>query len=348
MNPTLDPASDLKPILAKLVRQTPMSRDEARRAFDTMMSEGADPVLIGGMLTALAAKGCTLDELVGVAQAMTAKATPVDTRGLDVVLDTCGTGGDVKNTFNISTTAAILIAACGVKVVKHGNRSASGRSGSADVLEHLGVKLDASPLDTRKCLDVANICFAFARAHHPAMKFVAPVRQALGIPTVFNLVGPLTNPGRAKFQLLGVFRPDLTTVHATALRELGSTRAWVVHGEDGLDELSTMAPNRVAELRDGQIKTFTLDAQSYDLPRAKLADLQVDSVAQSADALKSVFSGQASPMRDIAVFNAAAGLLVAGVVPSIEQGIMRACFAIDSGEAGQTLVRLVSASNGEL
>jgi len=338
---------DLKPMLARLVRQQPLSREEARRAFDAMMSEGTDPVIVSAILTALAAKGVSLDELVGVAQTMTAKSTPVDTQGLDVVLDTCGTGGDVKNTFNISTVAALIIAACGVKVVKHGNRSASGRSGSADVLEHLGVKLDAPPDAMRKSLDVANICFAFARAHHPSMKFVAPVRQALGIPTVFNLVGPLTNPGRAKYQLLGVFRPDLTTVHATALRELGSRRAWVVHGEDGLDELSTMAPNRVAELRDGQIKSFTLDATTFDLPRAKLEDLQVSSVPDAADAVKLVLSGAPSAKRDIAVLNAAAGLVVAGVVNALEQGLMRASYALDSGAAGQTLLRLVSASNGE-
>ena len=312
-----------------------------------MMSEGSDPVLVAGVLTALACKGVALDEVVGSAQAMGEKSTPVDTSGINVVLDTCGTGGDVKHTFNISTAAAIIIAACGVKVVKHGNRSASGRSGSADVLEHLGVKLEAPKDALRHCLDGANICFAFARAHHPAMKHIAPVRAALGIPTIFNLIGPLTNPGKARFQLLGVFRPDLTTVHAAALRELGSKRAWVVHGEDGLDELSTMAPNKIAELRDGQIKSFTLDSQTFDLPRARLEDLQVDSIPSAAEALKSVLSGEKTPKRDISVLNAAAGLVVAGVAASIEQGIMRAEYALDSGAAGQTLVRLVSASNGD-
>jgi anthranilate phosphoribosyltransferase len=228
-----------------------------------------------------------------------------------------------------------------VKVVKHGNRSASSKSGSADVLEKLGVKLEVSPSTLQRCVDEANICFAFARSHHPAMKYVGPARSALGIPTIFNLLGPLTNPGRARHQLLGVFAPELTDRLATVLRELGSTRAWVVHAEDGLDELSTLGMTRISELKDGHITTRLFDPKSLGLPYARLSDLQVNSVEEAADALRGVLSGEGGPRRDIALLNAAAALVIAGACHDLAHGLAEAADAIDTGRATQTLETLI-------
>src|SRR3954463_3898263 len=260
-------AAPLRDILLKLCRREDLTRDEAREAFAHVMSGDATEAQIGGLLLGLAAEGTTGGEIVGAAVVMREKAVTIEfdsTAG--VIIDTCGTGGDVRGTFNISTAAAIIVAAAGVRVVKHGNRSASSKSGSADVLERLGVKLDLGPVHLKRCLDAAGICFAFARAHHPAMKFVAAARTSLGIPTIFNVLGPLTNPARARHQLLGVFAAELTDRLAAVLRELGSQRAWVVHANDGLDELSTLGPTRVSELKDGEISTWRLDPADVGIP----------------------------------------------------------------------------------
>src|SRR3954463_2496799 len=300
-------AAPLRDILLKLCRREDLTRDEAREAFTHVMSGDATDAQIGGLLVGLAAKGTTVDELVGAATVMREKAVTIEcdsTAG--VIIDTCGTGGDVRGTFNISTAAALIVAAAGVRVVKHGNRSASSKSGSADVLETLGVKLDLGPLELKRCLDAAGICFAFARYHHPAMKFVAGARTSLGIPTIFNVLGPLTNPARAKHQLLGVFSAELTDRLAAVLQHLGSERAWVVNAHDGLDELSTIGPTRVSELRDGRISTWTLDPAKLGLAYARLSDLQGSSVGEGADTLRTVMQGAAGPMRDIALLNAAA------------------------------------------
>jgi anthranilate phosphoribosyltransferase len=261
-----------------------------------------------------------------------------------VIIDTCGTGGDIRGTFNISTAAAIIVAAAGVRVVKHGNRSASSKAGSADVLEKLGVNLDLSADGLRKCVESANICFAFARYHHPAMKFVAGARTSLGIPTIFNLLGPLTNPARAKHQLLGVFAPDLTDRLAAVLRELGSERAWVVHADDGLDELSTLGPTRVSELKDGHVRTWKLDPKEIGIEYARLSDLAIANVDEAAAALMKVLSGEKGPMRDIAALNAAAGLVIAEKAPDLQAGMKLATAAIDSGKARTTLDSLIAAS----
>jgi len=336
-------------ILLKLCRREDLTRDEARDAFLHVMSGTANEAQIAGLLVGLAAKGSTAEELVGAASVMREKAVPIGCdSSAEVILDTCGTGGDVRGTFNISTAAAVIAAACGVKVVKHGNRSASSKSGSADVLEKLGVKLELSPEQQRDCVASAGICFAFARSHHPAMKFVAPVRTALGIPTVFNLLGPLTNPARARHQLLGVFAPELTDKLATVLRGLGSARAWVVHAQDGLDELSTLGPTRVSELRDGEIHTWTFDPQSLELPYARLSDLQVDSVDQAADAMRRVLAAERGPLYDIAALNAAAALVVAGRAADLTEGLKLSREALDSGLARETLGKLVALSNTPL
>ncbi len=335
----------LRDILLKLCRREDLTRDEAREAFAHIMSGEATEAQIGGLLVGLAAKGTTVEELVGAATVMREKSLGIGCDIDGVVLDTCGTGGDVRGTFNISTAAALIAAAAGVKVVKHGNRSASGRSGSADVLERLGVKLELTPAQLRRCLDEANICFAFARHHHPAMKFVAPARTSLGIPTVFNLLGPLTNPARARHQLLGVFAPELTDRLAGVLRELGSERAWVVHADDGLDELSTLGPTRVSELKDGQVHTFSIDPARLGLEYARLTDLQVASAEESADVIRFMIQGKSGAAHDISVLNAGAALVLAGKAADLRGGIDIAEQVLDDGRVERTLEALVRCSH---
>jgi anthranilate phosphoribosyltransferase len=336
--------SPLREILLKLCRREDLTRSEAREAFEHIMSGSASEAQIGGLLVGLAAKGTTVEELVGAATVMRDKSVPVECPGDCVVLDTCGTGGDVRGTFNISTAAAIVVAGAGVKVVKHGNRSASSRSGSADVLERLGVTLEQTPAQLNRCLREANICFAFARSHHPAMRFVASSRSSLGIPTIFNLLGPLTNPARAKHQLLGVFAPELTDRLATVLRELGSERAWVVHADDGLDELSTLGTTRVSELQNGDVRTWHLDPKDVGLDYARLPDLQVGSVEESADVISRVLIGEAGAPRDITLLNAGAALVVAGASDDLPAAIARAEESIDSGAANRALEKLAQCS----
>lgn len=331
-------------ILLKVCSREDLTREESRAAFQAIMDGAASDAQIGGLLVGLVAKGMTVDEMVGAATVMREKAIPIGCDDASLILDTCGTGGDVKGTFNISTAAAIIIAASGVPVVKHGNRSASSKSGSADVLEKLGVRLDLPPTQLRACLDKAGICFAFARSHHPAMKHVASARTSLGIVTIFNILGPLTNPAGARFQLLGVFAPELTDKLAAVLQHLGSIRAWVVHAEDGLDELSTLGPTRVTELKDNQISTWRLDPRDLGIEYARLSDLQVKSVDESADALRAIIQGEKGPRRDITLLNAAAGLVIAGKQPDLQSALQAAAHAVDSGQAAKTLDLLIHCS----
>ena len=332
----------LRDILLKLCRREDLTREEAESAFEHLMSGTAHEAQIGGLLVGMAAKGTTVDELVGAATVIRNKAIPIFIDSQEIIIDTCGTGGDVRGTFNISTAAALIVAAAGVKVAKHGNRSASSNSGSADVLEKLGLPLELPPERLSKCLTETNICFAFARHHHPAMKFVAAARTSLGIPTIFNLLGPLMNPAKAKHQLIGVFAPELTDRLAAVLRELGSERAWVVHADDGLDELSTLGPTRVSELKDRHITTWKLDPRDLGLPYARLSDLQVNNVDEAAAALQNVLEGKKGPMRDIALLNAAAGLVLAGRAEKLPDALTIAASAIDSGRAKQTLEKLIA------
>ena len=340
--------TDLREILQKLSRREDLTRDEARGAFEFITSGQASEAQIGGLLVGLASKGTTAEELIGAASVMREKSVPVACEPADgIVLDTCGTGGDVRGTFNISTAAAIIAASCGVCVVKHGNRSASSKSGSADVLEKLGVKLELSPQQQTRCVREAGICFAFARAHHPAAKYVAAARSALGIPTIFNLLGPLTNPGKAKHQLLGVFAPELTDRFATVLRALGSERAWIVNAHDGLDELSTLGPTRVSELRGSEIHTWTFDPRDVGIAYARLSDLTVNSADESANALRRIFAGEQGSHYDIAALNAAAALVVAEKAADLKAGLMLARQALDTGRARQTLDTLVRLSTSD-
>lgn len=333
-------------ILLKLCRREDLTRAEAREAFVHIMSGQASDAQIGGLLVGLAAKGTTVEELVGAATVMREKVIPVASDAPGVILDTCGTGGDVRGTFNISTAAALIAAGAGVKVVKHGNRSASSQSGSADVLEKLGLNIDPGPAALSKCLEQASLCFAFSRSHHPAMKFVASARTALGIPTIFNLLGPLTNPGRARHQLLGVFAPELTDRLAEVLGELGSERAWVVHADDGLDELSTLGPTRISELKDGEVHTWRLDPQTLGLPYARLSDLQVENSEDSASVIRQILQGKPGPPRDIAVLNAGAAIHIAGQAFDVGEGTRMAQEAIDSKAALRSLETLIHCSNG--
>ncbi len=331
----------LRDILLKLCRREDLTRDEAGDAFAHILSPDATEAQIAGLLVGLAAKGTTVEELVGAAAVLRDKVVPIDSGGEDIVLDTCGTGGDVKGTFNISTAAALIAAATGVKVAKHGNRSASSRAGSADVLEKLGVKLEITPAIASQCLRGAGICFAFARAHHPALKAVAKVRSSLGIPTIFNILAPLLNPARARHQLIGVFSPELTDRLALVLRELGSQRAWVVHAEDGLDEISTLGPTRVSELNNGHIRTFKIDPKALGIEYARLSDLTIESADEAALVMRQILDGAKGPARDIALLNAAAALVIAGKAPDLAAGLKLAADAVDSGRAKKTLEALV-------
>ncbi|HET6250923.1 MAG TPA: anthranilate phosphoribosyltransferase [Tepidisphaeraceae bacterium] len=335
----------LREILLKLCRREDLTRAEARQAFVYIMSGAASDAQIGGLLVGMAAKGTTVDELVGAATVMREQVVAIGAENAGVIVDTCGTGGDVRNTFNISTAAALITAGAGIKVVKHGNRSASSQSGSADVLEKLGVKLETTAAQLQKCLAEANICFAFARLHHPAMQHVGPARSALGIPTIFNLLGPLTNPGKAKHQLIGVFAPELTDRFASVLRELGSERAWVVHADDGLDELSTLGPTRISELKQGEVRTWHMNPRDLGLPYAKLSDLQVSSAAESAEIIRRLLNGEKGAPRDIALLNAAAALVVAGKADSLDPALKIAADSIDSGSAGRSLAMLAKCSH---
>ena len=336
----------MREVLLKLCRGEDLTGPETSDAFGRIMRGEVDPAQVGGFLVGLAAKGANAEELAAAAEVIRAKALKIDVGG-EPVLDTCGTGGDYSGTFNISTAAALVTAACGVKVVKHGSRSATSKSGSADVLEELGVNLMLDERGLKKCLEEAGICFAFAWNHHPAMKHVAPVRQTLGVATVFNLLGPLANPAAAKRQLLGVYRADLTELLAQVLGRLGSEKAWVVHAEDGLDEVSTMSPTRISELDEGHVTTWTLRPEQYGLAPPSIDTLRVSSPAASARVIREVMEGREGPPRDIVLLNTAAALVVAGAADDMASGLEIAAHAVDTGRAGETLEQLAKSSRRE-
>ena len=334
-------------LIEKLQRRQDLTSDEAAAAMDEIMEGRAQPAQIAGLLVALAMKGERPSEIVGLARTMRAKATKLS-RSYDPVFDTCGTGGDRAHTFNVSTVAALVLAACGVKVAKHGNRSVSSRCGSADVFEALGVNVAATPDVVERCLDQAGIAFFFAPTFHPSMRHAAPTRRELGIRTAFNLLGPLTNPAGASRQLVGVPRPELTELVARSLALLGAERAWVVHGADGLDEISTTGYTKVSECRGGAVNTFYVHPSDYNLPKASPAALRGGDATENAAIARGVLAGDRGPARDIVLLNAAASLLVAGSVTNVADGIAHAERALDSGTGAGVLERLVRVSNGEL
>ena len=321
-----------------------LTAEEAHAAMMQVMTGEATPAQIAGFLIALRMKGETPEEIAGCARAMRAHVTPAAPTRHDLV-DTCGTGGDGAETFNISTAAALVAAAGGAAVAKHGNRAVSSRCGSADVLEALGVRIDLSPADVAACVDEVGFGFLFAQAHHPAMRHAGPVRRELVVRTVFNLLGPLTNPAGARRQVIGVYSAGLVEPIAHVLVQLGAEHALVVHGAGGVDELTPVGDNLVAEVRDGSVRTFTLDPHelSTGAVPATPDDLKVGGEpAENAAIIRTVLDGERGPRRDAVVLNAGAALLVAGLADDLEAGIDRAVEAIDSGAATGTLDRLVA------
>ena len=333
-----------KPLLAKLADGATLTEEDAEVFFAACLRGEPTPAQIAAAVTAMRLRGETVGEITASARAMRAAAMTLDHPY--EVIDTCGTGGDGLHTLNISTAAALVAAGAGVKVAKHGNRAISSRTGTADVLAELGVNIASSLDQSRRALDEAGICFLFAPAHHGAMKHVTPIRQQLGFRTIFNLLGPLSNPAGAQRQVLGVY--DLRWVEplARVLGALGSQRAWVVHGQ-GLDELTTTGSTEVAEWRDGGVRLFKITPEAVGLPKASLGDLVGGDPAFNAQAIRDLLAGKTGPYRDIVLLNAAAALLVAERVETLREGADLAGQAIDDGRAQATLAALVTASNAE-
>jgi anthranilate phosphoribosyltransferase len=330
-------------LIEKLTRHEDLSTDEASAAMAEIMAGHAAAAHIGALLVGLAMKGERPAEIVGLARTMRTHAVPL-TKTYDPVFDCCGTGGDRSATFNISSCVAVVVAACGVRVAKHGNRSASSRTGGADVYEALGIRVTAPPLVVERCLDEIGIGFFFAPTFHPSMRHAAPIRRELGVRTAFNLLGPLTNPASATRQLVGVPRPEFTELLARSLMLLGSDRAWVVHGADGIDELTTAGYTKISECRDGAVNTFYLHPADVGLPKAPPGALAGGDAQQNARIIREVLAATPGPARDVVLLNAGAALLIAGAVGSVQDGIRAAADAIDRGEARRRLDQLVAMS----
>ena len=321
-----------------------LSSEQATAVMQEIMEGEATPAQLGAFLTALRLKGETVREIAAMAAVMREKALPVPVEGR--LLDVVGTGGDGKNTFNISTAVAFVAAASGVKVAKHGNRAASGACGAADVLEALGVKIDLPPAGVAACINRVGMGFMFAPAFHPSMRYAAPVRREIGIPTVFNILGPLTNPARAQCMLLGVAAPRLGEQLAEALRLLEIHRALVVHGEDGMDEITLCGATTVWEVRDGTVRHWTIDVADIGLPLASIEDLRSGTAAENAATMRRLFQGEAGPVRDAVLLNGGAALMAGDRAETLRQGIALATQAIDSGGALACLEALAELSQG--
>lgn len=334
--------ADLKAHIAKVATGTPLTHEEAREAFDIIMSGEATPSQMGGFLMALRVRGETVAEITGAVETMRAKMLRVSAP--EGAVDIVGTGGDASGSYNVSTCAAFIVAGCGVPVAKHGNRALSSKSGAADSLAALGVNIELGPDEIAACIAEAGIGFMFAPMHHSAMRHVGPTRLELGTRTIFNLLGPLANPAGAKRQLLGVFAPQWVEPLAHVLRNLGAEKAWVVHG-DGLDEMTTTGKTLVASLENGEVKTFEITPESVGLAQADMAWLRGGDGVANAKALRAVLEGARNPYRDIAVLNAAGALVVADKASSLEEGIAMATQSLDTGAALRTLEKLVEVSN---
>jgi anthranilate phosphoribosyltransferase len=335
--------ADLKALIGKVAAGTALSREEAREAFNVMMSGDATPSQIGGFLMALRVRGETVDEITGAVEIMREKMlrveAPVD------AIDIVGTGGDASGSYNISTCAAFVAAGAGLKVAKHGNRALSSRSGAADVLMALGVKIDIPPETISACIGQAGLGFMFAPAHHSSMKHVGPSRVELGTRTIFNLLGPLSNPADAKRQVTGVFSKQWVEPLAHVLKNLGCEACWICHGEGGMDEIVPTGTTWISELKDGKITSFELTPEAVGLKRSAFEELKGGDAAHNADALRHVLAGKPSAFRDAAVMTAAAALVVSGREASLAQGVAAAQKAIDSGAAEASLSTLVKVSN---
>jgi anthranilate phosphoribosyltransferase len=335
---------DFKALIAKAATGASLSREEAARGFDRMMSGEATPSQMGALLMALRVRGETVDEITGAVTVMREKmlrvAAPAD------AIDVVGTGGDASGSYNISTCAAFIVAGAGVPVAKHGNRALSSRAGAADVLGALGVKIELAPEAVSRCIREAGIGFMFAPAHHPAMKNVGATRVELGTRTIFNLLGPLSNPAGVKRQMVGVFSRQWIEPLAQVLKNLGSESAWVVHGSDGLDEITISGPTYVAALEKGSVRTFEIVPEEFGIKRVGPDALRGGDAPENADALLGVLKGKRGPFREVAVLNAAAALVVAGRARDLKDGAMLASKSVESGEAEGRLDRLIAISNG--
>ena len=333
-----------KTLIEKLHRRHDLRVDEAAAVMGEIMAGRATPAQIGGLLIALSMKGERPAEIVGLARTMRANAVTLS-KPYQNLFDTCGTGGDGASTFNVSSLAALVLAACGVGVAKHGNRAVSSRCGSADLFAALGVAVDAGPVVAERCLDECGIAFLFAPTFHPSMRHAAAARRDLGVRTAFNLLGPLTNPAGVTRQLVGVSRPDHTDLIASVLADLGSERAWVAHGADGLDEISTTGYTKVSECRHGQVRTFYLHPNDFGLPVADADALRAGSPEESTVIARAVLAGEAGAPRDMVLANAAAGLVIMEQAGGLVEGVAAAAAALDDGRARETLTRLIAVSH---
>jgi len=332
---------DMQQAIRAVMQRRDLSEDEMTAIMGLIMNGEATPAQIGGFLVGLAMKGETVEEVTAAARVMRGLATRVAVKG-DHLVDTCGTGGDASGTFNISTASALVVAAAGGQVAKHGNRSVSSRCGSADVLEAAGVNLDLDPEQVARCIDEVGVGFMFAPRHHGAMKHAVGPRREMGVRTLFNVLGPLTNPAGAPNQVLGVFSNRWLEPLADVLGRLGSRHVMVVHAEDGLDEISIGAPTRIAELKDGKVRVYLISPEDFGLERADLAAIRVNDAAESLALIKDLLQGKAGPARDIVLLNAGAAIYVAGLADSLAAGIDKAREAIDTGAAAGKLDQLVA------
>lgn len=336
---------NIQQALARLMDKADLSGEEMSAVMQQVMTGEATPAQIGAFLVALRMKGETVDEVAAAAGVMRRLADAVSL-GDEPAIDIVGTGGDSTSTFNISTCSAIVAASAGARVAKHGNRSVSSKSGAADVLEEAGVNIDLSPKQVTQCVDALNLGFMFAPRHHSAMKHAIGPRREMGIRTVFNLLGPLTNPAGARSQLLGVYDKQWVRPMADVLKQLGSEHVIVVHGHDGMDEISISGPTQIAELRDGEVREYVIEPQQFGLSVAPLAEIAVTSAAESLSLIRKVLDGQAGAARDIVLLNAGAAICVAGLAEDIEAGVAKARVVIDNGEALRKLQALVEFSQG--
>jgi len=334
---------ELKALIAKVATGATLSRAEAAAAFEQMMSGEATPSQMGALLMGLRVRGETVDEITGAVTAMRSKMLRVEAP--PDAIDVVGTGGDASGSYNISTCAALIVAGAGVPVAKHGNRALSSKSGAADVLAALGVNIDLSPAQIGHCIREAGIGFMFAPTHHPATKNVAPTRVELGTRTIFNLLGPLSNPAGVKRQMVGVFSKHWTEPLAQVLKNLGSERVWVVHGSDGLDEVTTSGPTSISALDDGTVTNFEITPEEVGLRRARPDELRGGDASVNAQAVEEVLEGKQTALRDVALLNAAAALVVAGKAKDLKSALALAVHSVDSGEAEGRLDRLIVVSN---
>jgi anthranilate phosphoribosyltransferase len=338
--------------IKKVMEREPLTADEAEAVLEQIMTGQCSEAQIAALLTALRMKGETVDELTGFARVMRRKASAVRSflssiNGNDgePLIDTCGTGGDTSGSFNISTAAAFVVAGCGLRVAKHGNRAASSHCGSTDVLEALGVKIELAPQRIAACIEEVGIGFLHAPHLHEAMKHVAPVRRQLGVRTIFNMLGPMTNPAAANAQVIGVYAPQLTEMFAHTLKNLGSRQAFVVHGSDGLDEITITGESRVTELKDGQVKTYSVRPEDFGLVRGKMEEIKGGNARQNAEMIVRILNGEKSSRRDIVLLNAAAAIAVGNKANDLKAGILLAAEAIDSGAAMGKLQGLIEFTN---